>query len=149
MKKQNNESANNNEKLAVKVFRKLGSLVERMQSAWAEWMNRKTAGLSKKTLYISLFLFVTFSIVYNSMVLVGGNSGLLGFSSIKLPSTMTQPKAIDKAYQREIKRVERFTQYMDSLKRSPMGKKTYDSIMKARPGLLDSARTIEKVINKF
>lgn len=149
MEKQSNKSAGQKEKLAVKVFRKMGSLMGKAQSVWAEWMNRKTAGLSRKTLYISLFLFVAFSVAYNSMVLVGGNSASMGFGSIQVPSKAPQPQVIDRAYQAEVKRVKRFTKYMDSLQGSPTGKKTYDSIMKARPGLLDSAKAMENWINNF
>ncbi|MVZ65719.1 hypothetical protein GQF61_07600 [Sphingobacterium sp. DK4209] len=39
-------------------------------------------------------------------------------------------------------RIRAFCRYMDSLNSSPQGKKTYDSIMERRPGLLDSARNL-------
>ncbi|WP_461791345.1 hypothetical protein [Pedobacter sp.] len=149
MEKQSNKSAGQKEKLAVKVFRKVGSLMGKAQSVWAEWMNQRTAGLSRRTLYISLILFVAISIAYNSTVLVGGNSASMGFGSIEVPSKAPQPQIIDKAFQAEIKRVKRFTKFMDSLQGSPSGKKTYDSIMKARPGLLDSAKAMENWINNF
>lgn len=43
----------------------------------------------------------------------------------------------------ELERIVRFRRYMDSLARSPTGKKGYDNILKHRPGLLDSLTTIE------
>ncbi|MCV9926315.1 hypothetical protein OIU83_01520 [Flavobacterium sp. LS1R49] len=36
-----------------------------------------------------------------------------------------------------------FRRHMDSLERSPTGKKTYDSIVRFRPGLLDSLKLVE------
>ena len=38
---------------------------------------------------------------------------------------------------------------MDSLARSPSGRKLYDSIVAARPGLMDSVRYIEKEYQNF
>ena len=45
----------------------------------------------------------------------------------------------------QYKRVVAFQKYMDSLSGSASGKKVYDSIMKCRPGLLDSAKLLEKL----
>ncbi|WP_343748155.1 hypothetical protein [Fluviicola sp.] len=148
MKTDNHKQETQKEKLTVKAFRRLSVLFGRVQTVWAEWMNRKTAGLSKRTLYISLFLFIGFSIAYNSMVLLG-TSSQVGFGNIKTPIKVAQPKAVDDVYKSEIKKVKRFTKVMDSLYRSPAGRKTYDSIMKARPGLLDSARAMQQLIDKF
>lgn len=150
MKSENKNKGSIREKTIGRFYGGLIIIFNRVQRSWANWMNSKTSGLSKKTLYVSLFLFVAFSVIYNSMVLLGtGNSGQIGFGKIKLPNKMSQPKMLDDAYSVEVKRVKRFTKFMDSLSRSPTGRTTYDSIMQARPGLLDSARAMEKLISKF
>lgn len=150
MKTENKIKGSIREKTVGRFYGGLIILFNRVQRSWANWMNSKTSGLSKKTLYISLFLFIAFSVAYNSMVLVGiGNSGQIGFGKIKLPNKIAQPKILDETYAIEVKRVKRFTKFMDSLSRSPSGRATYDSIMQARPGLLDSARAMEKLIGKF
>lgn len=138
------------EKTVGRFYSAVSVLFNRVQRSCANWMNNKTSGLSKKTLYVSLFLFVAFSVAYNSMVLVGKDSSeQIGFGKIKLPNKIARPKILDDAYAMEVKRVKRFTRYMDSLSRSPAGRATYDSIMLARPGLLDSAKAMEKLISKF
>lgn len=150
MKTENNKSGEiQREKLAVKIFRRIGVLLGRIQCAWAEWMNRKTARLSKRTLYISLVLFISISLVYNSIVFVGGGATLIGFGNIKTPNKVSPPKGVDDVYRAEVRRVKRFIKVMDSLHGAPDGRKTYDSIMHARPGLLDSARAMEKLMDKF
>lgn len=45
----------------------------------------------------------------------------------------------------EYEKIQRFRQYMDSLERSPSGKKLYNSILINRPGLLDSIILIENI----
>lgn len=45
----------------------------------------------------------------------------------------------------EYEKIQRFRLYMDSLARSPSGKKNYDSILKYRPGLMDSVLFIENI----
>ncbi len=150
MKSENKNKGSIREKTVGRFYSGLRILFYRVQRSWANWMNSKTSGLSRKTLYISLFLFVAFSVTYNSMILIGTDrSEKMGFGKIKLPNKLTQPKILDDAYTTEIRRIKRFTRFMDSLSRSPTGKVTYDSIMIARPGLLDSARAMEKLFDKF
>jgi hypothetical protein len=43
----------------------------------------------------------------------------------------------------EFEKIVRFHRYMDSLGRSPIGKKLHDSILHYRPGLLDSITIVE------
>ncbi|RZK37224.1 MAG: hypothetical protein EOO90_25700 [Pedobacter sp.] len=47
----------------------------------------------------------------------------------------------------EYSRIEQFHRYMDSLARDPTGKKTYDSLIAKRPGLMDSIRLVKTIIN--
>ena len=43
--------------------------------------------------------------------------------------------------------LESFEQYMDSLQRTATGIKTRDSILQARPGLMDSIRMLKEIYN--
>jgi hypothetical protein len=47
----------------------------------------------------------------------------------------------------EFDRIRAFKAYMDSLARSPTGRKLYDSINAARPHLVDSIAIVSQVIN--
>lgn len=46
---------------------------------------------------------------------------------------------------KDITRINHFREYMDSLSRSSRGRSEYDSILKARPGLMDSIKIIEEI----
>lgn len=43
--------------------------------------------------------------------------------------------------------IEAFEQYMDSLQQTPTGIKTRDSILQARPGLMDSITMLKEIYN--
>lgn len=45
----------------------------------------------------------------------------------------------------EYQRIHKFKQYLDSIANEPFGRKTFDSIITARPGLLDSILIIEHI----
>lgn len=47
--------------------------------------------------------------------------------------------------ERDIIRINRFKKYMDSLKKTASGRPVYDSILKTRPGLMDSIQVIEQL----
>lgn len=133
-----------------KLFQRFNVLFAHSQKRWADWMAKRTAKLSRRSLYVALFSFVAISLAYNSMILVGDSGNeKIRVGRIKVPSVQAQPSMPSEAFVRELKRVKSFTRLMDSLYRSPNGRKTYDSIMRARPGLLDSARTLEKLALKF
>lgn len=58
--------------------------------------------------------------------------------SLLPPREHDRPRAT--VQQADLGRVAAYVRYMDSLARAPDGRSIYDSIMLARPGLLDSAR---------
>lgn len=78
-----------------------------------------------------------------------GNSG----KRIK-PDQVAVPKYYDRTNsnieepsvsERDMIRINRFKKYMDSLKKSVNGRQAYDSILKTRPGLMDSIQVIEQI----
>lgn len=138
-----------------RILRQMVNACLRLQNCWAQWMGRRTDHLSRRKL---LFLFVVF------IVLSGGSSGYLlerSFSghrstvfrvtSIKSPDNILQTgdfaqqpdSLISKIF---YQRIILFHKYLDSLSRSPSGKARYDSIVAGRPGLPDTIRLIEKIV---
>ncbi len=137
-----------------KVANRIVSVCIRFQKKWAELMQHYTEQLPRNGKLIMFFLFC----------IIGGSLSLyLIASSIMRQSassfTITHFKAtpfvaksgdentkasviVTKA---EYEKIQRFRLYMDSLPRSPSGKKVYDSILKHRPGLMDSVLFIENI----
>ncbi|WP_144371973.1 hypothetical protein [Pedobacter xixiisoli] len=106
-------------------------------------------GRSKRTLLVSLSLFVAFSTLYNGWILIGSPTQReIRFGNIHVPQKAGQSKIIHDAYSMELQRIRTFRKYMDSLYSSETGRPTYDSIMEARPGLLDSVKALEKLVGK-
>lgn len=132
------------------VFQKLGQAVERRQRKAADYLNQKTATLSRRQTITGLMIFC---------LLFGGSSGFTIWHSIRSASggiriqTMKVPAHTiiprndrnDEAIltDRELDRIKAFRRYLDSLQQTEEGKAIYDSIARYRPGLLDSLAFIE------
>lgn len=127
---------------------KIQQFFNRMQQAWASWMQKKTNRMSKATLLGVLALLVVCSTVYNFSILTDlGKQDKLPVAPITAPVLLQHVKtspadSIDTA---RMERISTFSRYMDSLTQTPQGKALHDSIVRARPGLLDSVRMIEKI----
>lgn len=125
---------------------------QRLQSGWAQWMLRRTVGISPNKMRLILAAFVLVIGSYCAWLTYAGITGksatFFSVTPIKKPSHTTtsdslvtaMPKLSDSEYQR----IRRFRGYMDSLAGSPTGKRMYDSIIRHRPGLMDSILYIEK-----
>ncbi|MBG6061561.1 hypothetical protein IWX83_001347 [Flavobacterium sp. CG_9.1] len=125
----------------------------RLQYKCANWLERKTAHLSRKSWIIILFYFTVFTggcsiyLIVNS--LSGNTTKSITVAPITKPTNVVPFKeksiqlnvAISKT---EFEKIVRFRRYMDSLGRSPTGKKLYDSILHYRPGILDSITIVEQ-----
>jgi hypothetical protein len=124
----------------------------RLQYRCANWLERKTAHLSRKSWIVILFCFTILTsgcsiyLIVNSFL--ANTTKSITITPISKPTnivpfeneTIQQNATISKI---EFKRIVRFREYMDSLGRSPTGKKMYDSIAQYRPGLLDSLAIVE------
>lgn len=123
----------------------------RLQYKCAHWLERKTAHLSRKNCIVILFCFTAFTCGCSIYVIV--HSFSQSATSTITITPITKPAAVeakDEILKRnlpisktEFEKIIRFRKYMDSLGRSPTGKKVYDSIVQFRPGLLDSLTIIE------
>jgi predicted PurR-regulated permease PerM len=133
------------------LLQKLDEANLRLQYKCARWLERKTAHLSRKSWIIILFCFTVFTcgcciyVIVNSFSQSGGSC--ITITPITKPAAVEAKDEILKRNllisKTEFERIIRFRKYMDSLGRSPTGKKLYDSIVQFRPGLLDSLTIIE------
>jgi hypothetical protein len=139
------------ERPAAVVRGKIRNLAFRTQKIWADWMARKTAKMSRRTLYVVLVLFVLSGTIYNSLVLTGHVGSVeVRPGRIEIPTSSTQfkvPKNLNPLEEgvRDLRNVQA---YFDSLQRTPEGRVVIDSIAKARPGLLDSINIAEEMMRK-
>jgi len=125
----------------------------RLQYKCAHWLERKTAHLSRKNWIVILFCFTVFAggcsiyLIVNS--LSGNTTETMTVMPITKPTNTVRFEEIPIQLNATISKTEfekmvRFRKYMDSLGRSPTGKKRHDSILKYRPGLLDSISIVEQ-----
>lgn len=124
----------------------------RLQYKCAHWLERKTAHLSCKSWIIILFCFTVFTGGCSIYLIVNSFSGNTTKSITITPITRPTNTGTfeEKPIQlnaiintTEFEKIVRFRRYMDSLGRSPTGKKLHDSILHYRPGLLDSITIVE------
>ncbi len=133
------------------LFRRIQAGYKRLQSGWANWMEKRTKNFSRHTWFVLLVLFVVFTGSYSAYLAVHAiaDKGHPSFSitPIKKPKHLTETgeakAAAPDISDAEYNRIKSFRTYMDSLARSPSGKFIYDSITGHRPGLMDSVRFIE------
>lgn len=138
--------------LSDKVASKIASAFHCLQASFANYMNKRAANMNKKRLKKSLAAFT---------VAGGGFSLFLIVSSLTKPipqklhvDQVNVPKHMNKAGDEEtlssryvdeetFYNIEVFKRYMDSLK--TVAKPQYDSIMQARPRLMDSVTMLEQL----
>lgn len=118
------------------------------KARWAGWMEKKTASLSRRQLYLLLFLFVTSMGACCLFRLYWGMNGnhTIVITSGRIHAVITEGrpvKANTNLLSREYQKIQDFNKYMDSLANTAAGRKVRDSILDARPGLLDSIVSLE------
>jgi hypothetical protein len=138
------------DKIAISIVSKC----IRLKSRLADYMQRKSDRLSSTVKKYWLISFCLLAVGCSLYVIVHGfrtpSDDVIYVSHIKLlehstktgeankqPSMIVTKDAFDK--------VQRFRYHMDSLSRSPSGKRTHDSILASRPGLIDSVLIIEEM----
>lgn len=124
------------------------AFVLKLQRKWAVWMQQQTEKLSAKGKLFMLVFFCaitttgSIALIYRSTT--GNNRMNYQVGNIELPSLPKQEKngLPDKG---TMERIMQFRNYMDSLAKDQHGIKTYDSILLAHPGLMDSISKIEEL----
>jgi hypothetical protein len=150
--KQNESRIPVSEKAAASV----GGMINRVQSKFGTVLNNKTSNLSKRG---KIILFICFSLLFGGssvcLIVKGITNSVEAYKNPTIRS-ITVPKHYDKTGMpgvknpsvvspAEMNRIRFFRRYMDSLSRSTHGSLLYDSIIRERPGLLDSISQVERM----
>lgn len=140
----------NNAKQKATLPQYINAMYLRLKLAWVEWMERQSARLGRRGQYIALGVFVTLSLSCCLLLVFGGTSNFINadiaplpISKVKTVNEKPMPETNDSILQN---RLHAFHKYIDSLARSPSGRKTRDSLLAARPGLMDSVRMAESLL---
>jgi hypothetical protein len=151
-KKNNKNSPAEGNDLRENLLKRFDEANLRLQYRCANWLERKTAHLSRRSWIVILFCFTILTSGCSIYLIVNSFSTntteSITITRISKPTnevpfeneTIQQNATISKI---EFERIVRFWKYMDSLGRSPSGKKLYDSIVQYRPGLIDSLAIVE------
>lgn len=125
-----------------------------LQDRWAVFMQHVFEKLSNRSKKFAFILFCLLAFWFSIYVIIESLRGPMNKSvsvtSFQLPKHITQtsegktrsPVILSESDYRKIVRI-RF--YMDSLLKSQKGKMTSDSIIRSRPGLMDSILQLEKL----
>ena len=136
------------DKAAVKVYK----IIHQMQTGFASFMSKKLNHLSakkRKNFFILFFILIGGLSIYqiaNGIISKSTIGNAVKIDKINFPvhnskSNIERIKVAEKDYQS----IASFKRYMDSLNKSLEGKYQYDSILQARPGLVDSVRVLEQL----
>jgi hypothetical protein len=121
----------------------------KMQAGWAGWMQRQSEKLGTRGKKIALIACCLFTMSYSTIVII---KGIQGKTKVNVTSkqVIKPPIAIPDEPETglskpELNSLKKFRQYLDSLKTDTEGRKVYDSLVKARPGLIDSLAFVEDI----
>lgn len=140
--------------LYKRVKDRLVTAIFRMQFRVVAQLNHKLASLPVKTLKI-VFVGICLSggglsgrLVMQAFTKKEASKALL-FDSIQMPSHVKQTdegrrELSPLIFQQEYHRLQTFHALLDSLQQDKMGRRQYDSLLKARPHLLDSIAVLEQ-----
>lgn len=133
-------------KAAVSIISKIRWL----QGKWAAFMDKRVNPLPIRLKKAGLIVFVSLSILICVAILAQTftqtNHETLKIGRMRKLVLQHDSNII--ALPRQYERVVAFRKYMDSLFASAKGRKAFDSINVIRPGLLDSAKALEKLYHK-
>ena len=136
------------------IAKKIVASCIRLQERCAAFMQKQTERFSRNGKLIALFLFCliagSMSIYLMAASLMEYRDVPIKILSIKAPlqsgrSAGDNYRSSIVITKQEYQRIEHFRHYMDSLSRTLSGKRVYDSILKQRPGLMDSIAFIENI----
>ncbi len=122
--------------------------IVRVQSRWAAWMQRQSERLTSRGKKTVLVLCCLLTAGYSATVIIKGISRGkpvdIGITPIRIPPEIKDMQAHGQDTQ-VMERIRLLRTYLDSLATTAAGRKTADSLMKARPGLIDSLYYVEKI----
>ncbi|RYZ25594.1 MAG: hypothetical protein EOO10_17870 [Chitinophagaceae bacterium] len=126
----------------------------KLQLRWAHFMHRKTEHLSSSAKRICLLLFCTVTLGCSLFTMVKSFQGNRQVKALVTPIHVPAHAAetgdkhtygFQPLRKDEIQRIELFKDYINGLHKTEGGKLLRDSILLARPGLMDSIRIVEEL----
>lgn len=126
----------------------------RARSRWVQWMSRHSQRLGRTWLLAAFGLFSA-TIATGCLLLIFSGGTLLGTSpsispdriiTIRSPDTAKSDIAVRDTVL--LQQLAAFKRYMAHLEKSEAGRKTIDSLLSVRPGLIDSIAWAESLYNK-
>ena len=144
-------TGNNDHLLKDRVASRIAGILLSIQFRFAVFMGLKTSTMSTKAKWLWLLVFCLafggFSI-YAFLGTFGQNQKAMKPSQLSIPKHYERiaPEVYKQPVtEKDIERINGFKKYVDSMRLSSNGKIWYDSILRTRPGLMDSIRTIEEI----
>jgi len=121
-----------------------------LQGKFAQFMDRKVNRLSVRSKKFGLMVFIGLSVLICVGILIETftekhHPGSLNIGKMRKQVLQHDNVVSPSVPSSQYNRVAAFHKYMDSLAGSVSGRKLYDSIIRYRPGLLDSAKLLEKL----
>ena len=153
--KKNNEKTVN--PLQDKLVNGIAGSILKAQKYFASFLDRKVNCLSNRDRKIGFVIFCVFtaclSFYYIATAITGTdkNAMIIQSGKIKTPKYYDQTgetKTELLISQNDYQSVELFEKYMDSVQQNKTGKAMYDSILHARPGLMDSVKMLEYIFQQ-
>lgn len=133
--------------IVLTVWQRFADAINGKSRKLADYLNNKAATVSKRTIKALLIVFCIVSAIGSACIIIHALQKKhtdYAVNAIVVPSHVGQsdPMLEDTATMRAVMRIEHFKYWLDSLHQR--GSPLYDSITKARPGLIDSIRFIEQ-----
>ena len=128
--------------------RKLLSIVNKLQAKFAKFMNQKTKNMSMKKVKVLLIVFTLVLGGYCVYLIVTAfernNNGKFHVDKITVPKHAMEDdeQATVTVSENDYNKILLFKKHMDSLHK--FNRKSFDSIMVFRPGLMDSIKFLER-----
>ena len=149
----NTDYCNNTQQYRAGAPALLAAYIKTTQKALTKYLQLKAERLTKRKLKIVLLLF--------SLLFGGGSIAIIFYSFISINALSHSPKITFPKYalahapkpkvrdslisHNEYARIDQFRYYLEHLRNDAEGKRIYDSLMQARPYLLDSIRQIDSI----
>ncbi len=141
-------------KVQDKAAKGIAGFLLGVQNKFTSFMSARINNLSRRSKQICLGIFCLTFGGFSIHAFVGAFRDSANSEKTIKPDPVSVPKYYNQTdspvkespvTDRDIMRINRFKRYMDSLSLSSKGKLEYDSILKARPGLMDSIKAIEEI----
>ena len=155
-KRKKQELRDSGDRLSDKAATGIGNLIRGAHTRFGDSLNQKTANLNERGKVILLVLILIFLGGGSIYIIVDGLSSPAK-SSVIAPQSISVPRHFDKTGDSrvlkqsitsdEMAKIKDFRHLLDSLKNSQFGYPMYDSLMNARPGLMDSLIQLERLYN--